>query len=53
MILPFEIRKRSNPVAIYGLPVGGLLNNSHVYVPLFVHLISTLSPFERIALGRS
>jgi hypothetical protein len=29
------------------LPVGGLPNNDPVFVPLFVHLISTLSPFAR------
>ena len=49
MILPFEIRNRSKPVAIYGLPVAGLPNNGPVFVPLFVHLISTLSPFARIS----
>ena len=27
MILPFEIRNRSKPVATYVLPVGGLPNN--------------------------
>jgi hypothetical protein len=49
MILPFEMRNRSNPVATYGLPVGGLPNNGPVFVPLFVHLINTLSPFVRIS----
>lgn len=49
MILPFEMRKRSMPVATYGLPVGGLPNNGPVFVPLFVHLINTLSPFVRIS----
>ena len=49
MILPFEMRNRSKPVATYGLPVGGLPNNGPVFVPLFVHLISTLSPFEKIS----
>jgi hypothetical protein len=49
MILPFEMRNRSNPVATYGLPVGGLPNNGPVFVPLFVHLISTLSPFAKIS----
>ena len=43
MILPFEMRKRSKPVATYGLPVGGLPNNG----PVFVHLIKTLSPFAK------
>jgi hypothetical protein len=38
-----------SPVAIYGLPVGGLPNNGPVFVPLFVHLISTLSPFAKIS----
>jgi len=47
MILPFEMRNRSKPVATYGLPVGGLPNNGPVFVPLFVHLISTLSPFAK------
>lgn len=41
IILPFEIRNRSKPVAICGLPVAGLPNNGPVFVPLFVHLIST------------
>src|ERR687883_1934089 len=49
MILPFEIRNRSKPVATYGLSVGGLPNNGPVFVPLFVHLISTLSPFAKIS----
>ena len=49
MILPFEMRNRSKPVATYGLPVGGLPNNGPVFVPLFVHLISTLSPFAKIS----
>jgi hypothetical protein len=49
MISPFEMRNRSNPVATYGLPVGGLPNNGPVFVPLFVHLISTLSPFEKVS----
>jgi hypothetical protein len=49
MILPFEMRKRSKPVATYALPVGELPNNGPVFVPLFVHLISTLSPFARIS----
>ena len=49
MILPFEMRKRSIPDATYGLPVGGLPNNGPVFVPLFVHLISTLSPFAKIS----
>jgi hypothetical protein len=49
MILPFEIRNRSKPVTIIGLPVGGLPNNGPVFVPLFVHLISTLSPFAKIS----
>src|SRR6476619_3501227 len=48
-ILPFEIRNRSKPVATYGLPVGGLPNNDPVFVPLFVHLISTLSYFAKIS----
>jgi hypothetical protein len=43
------MRKRSKPVATYVFPVGGLPNNGPVFVPLFVHLISTLSPFERIS----
>ena len=47
MILPFEMRKRSKPVATYGLPVGGLPNNGPVFVPVFVHLIKTLSPFAK------
>ena len=49
MILPFEMRNRSKPVTTYGLPVGGLPNNGPVFVPLFVHLISTLSPFAKIS----
>ena len=49
MILPFEMRKRSKPVATYGLPVGGFPNNGPVFVPLFVHLIITLSPFAKIS----
>ena len=49
LILPFEMRKRSKPVATYVFPVGGLPNKGPVFVPLFVHLISTLSPFERIS----
>ncbi len=48
-ILPFEMRNRSMPVAIYGLPVGGLPNNDPVFVPLFVHLIITLSSFAKIS----
>jgi hypothetical protein len=47
MILPFEMRKRSKPIATYGLPVGGFPNNGPVFVPLFVHLISTLSPLAK------
>src|SRR6187200_150222 len=47
MILPFEMRNRSKPVATYGLPVAGLPNNGPVFVPLIVHLISTLSPFAK------
>lgn len=39
----------SKPVATYGLPVGGLPNNDHVFVPLFVHLINTLSSFAKIS----
>ena len=49
MILPFEMRNKSKPVTTYGLPVGGLPNNGPVFVPLFVHLISTLSPFAKIS----
>ena len=49
MILPFEMRNRSKPVATYGLPVGGLPNNGPVFVPLFVHPISTLSAFAKIS----
>src|SRR5215212_786657 len=49
MILPFEMRNRSNPVATYGLPVCELPNTVPVFVPVFVHLISTLSPFAKIS----
>jgi|GEM_PF-4276663 len=49
MIFPFEMRKRSNPVATYVLPVAGLPKNGPVFVPLLVHLINTLSPFAIIS----
>jgi hypothetical protein len=49
MILSFEMRKRSRPIATYGLPVAGLPNNGPVFVPLFVHLINTLSPFAKLS----
>ena len=39
MILPFEIRNGSKPVAIYGLPVAGLPNNG----PVLFHYLSILS----------
>ena len=47
MILPFEMRNRSKPVATYGLSVGGFPNSGPVFVPLFVHLINTLSPLAK------
>ena len=53
LILPFEMRKRSKPVTTYALPVGGFPNNGPVFVPLFVHLIITLSPSVRISLCSS
>src|SRR5919204_1980675 len=49
VILPFEIRKRSKPVTTIALSVGGLPNNGPVFVPLVVHLISTLSPFAKVS----
>lgn len=49
MILPFEMRKRSNPVTTIDLPVGGLPKTGLVFVPLSVNLIITLSPFARVS----